>query len=240
MRQLQTVKDSVTVLKKPNGQLTSDNQQAADVLANYYGEMFTREDTAGISYQDEIEQSAWEDTDVYLSTDAVLQKLRNLKDDKSPGPDSIHPMLLKSCAGAVAEPLSCIFKASFESGVIPQDWKTASVVPIFKKGSRTDAANYRPVSLTSIPCKIMESLIKASMSSFLEENKTITDRQHGFMKNRSCLTNLLECFENWTQALDEGFEVDVVYLDYRKAFDSVPILRLIEKLKTYGLKGKVL
>ena len=114
------------------------------------------------------------------------------------------------------------------------------MVPIFKKGSRTDAANYRPVSLTSIPCKIMESLIKASMSSLLEENKTITDRQHGFMKNRSCLTNLLECFENWTQALDEGFEVDVVYLDYRKAFDSVPILRLIEKLKTYGLKGKVL
>ena len=98
----------------------------------------------------------------------------------------------------------------------------------------------RPVSLTSVPCKIMESLIKTSMTSFLDENKIITDRQHGFMKQRSCLTNLLECFESWTQALDEGFEVDVIYLNYRKAFDSVPILRLIEKLKVYGLKSKVI
>ena len=114
------------------------------------------------------------------------------------------------------------------------------MIPIFKKGSKSDAANYRPVSLTSVPCKIMESLIKTSMTSFLDENKIITDRQHGFMKQRSCLTNLLECFESWTQALDEGFEVDVIYLDYKKAFNSVPVLRLIEKLKVYGLKSKVI
>ena len=85
----------------------------------------------------------------------------------------------------------------------------------------------------------MESLIKASMTSFLDENKMITDRQHGFAKQKSCLTNLLECFESWTQALDEGFEVDVIYLDYRKAFDSVPITRIIEKWKVYGLESKV-
>jgi len=193
MRQLQTVKDRVVALKQRDGLLMSNNQQAADVLANYFGEMFTREDEAGISYQEEMENSAWKDTDVDLSSVSVLQKLRNLKVDKSPGPDGIHPMLLKSCAKAVAEPLS---QASFNVGIIPQDWKTANVIPIFKKGSKTDAAYYRPVSLTSVPCKIMESLIKAGMTSFLDENKIITDRQYGFMKQRSCLTNLLECFES--------------------------------------------
>ena len=89
---------------------------------------------------------------------------------------------------------SLIYQASFDVGIIPQDWKTANVIPIFKKGSKSDAANYRPVSLTSVPCKIMESLIKTSMTSFLDENKIITDSQHGFMKQRSCLTNLLGMF----------------------------------------------
>ena len=143
-------------------------------------------------------------------------------------------------ATVVVEPLSLIFQASFDVGIVLQDWKTAYVIPMFKKGSKTDAGNYRSVSLTSVPCKIMESLIKASITSFLDKSKIITVRQHGFMKHRSCLTNLLECFESWIQALDAGFEADVIYLDYRKAFDSVSILRLIEKLKVCGLKSKVI
>ena len=93
-------------------------------------------------------------------------------------------------AKAVVQPLSLIFQASFDIGIISQDWKIANVIPIFKKGSKTDAGNYRSVSLTSVPCRIMESLIKASITSFLDKNKIITDRQHGFMKHRSCLTNL--------------------------------------------------
>jgi len=103
----------------------SNDQQVADVLANYFSEMFTREDLAGISYQEEMENSAWKDTDVDLSSVAVLQKLRNLKADKSPGPDGIHPVLLKSCAEVVAEPLSLIYQASFDVGI--SDVKRLSV-----------------------------------------------------------------------------------------------------------------
>ena len=90
--------------------------------------------------------------------------MKNLKVDKSPGPDGLHPLLLKSCADVVAEPLLCIVKASFKSGITAQDWKRTTVAPIFKKGLRTDPAIYRPVSLTLVPCKIMESLVKASWS----------------------------------------------------------------------------
>ena len=102
-----------------------------------------------------------------------MEKLQKLKTDKSPGPDDIHPLLLKEyCASVIAEPLSLIFQQSFDTGIPPTDWKTANIVPIFKKGNRTDKSNYRPVSLTSVPSKIMESImdcpsLKKSSRSFL-------------------------------------------------------------------------
>ena len=114
------------------------------------------------------------------------------------------------------------------------------MVPIFKKGSRTDKANYRPISLTSVPCKVMEAMIKDELLSYLEVNKVITDSQHGFVRGRSCLTNLLESLESWTKALDEGYGLDIIYLDYRKAFDSVPHIRLMQRLRSYGIRGDLL
>ena len=86
----------------------------------------------------------------------------------------------------------------------------------------------------------MEAMIKDELLSYLEVNKIITDAQHGFMHGRSCLTNLLESLESWTKALDEGYGLDIIYLDYRKAFDSVPHLRLMQKLKSYGITGDLL
>lgn len=175
-----------------------------------------------------------------FSTELVRRKLQQLSMDKAPGPDGLHPMLLSDCAAAVAEPLAFIFERSFETGLVPSDWRVADVVPIYKKGAKSDPTNYRPVSLTSVPCKVMESLIKDSVKEFLELKGTISGYQHEFMAGRSCLTNLLESLESWTQALDNGYGIDVLYLDYRKAFDSVPHKRLLEKLKVYEVHGKLL
>jgi len=182
----------------------------------------------------------WQDSDLNFDETAVMEKLLKLNSDKSPGSDGIHPQLLKECATVLAEPLSLLFQRSFDTGTLPADWKTANIVPIFKKGDRTDRANYRPVSLTSVPCKIMESIIKDKLMRFLESNDLLCKEQHRFRSGRSCLTNLLETFENWTKALDEGYGLDVAYLDYRKAFDSVPHQRLIKKLKSFGINGKLL
>ena len=117
----------------------------------------------------------------------------------------------------------------------------AHIIPIYKKaGARSDPVNYRPVSLTSVTCKLMESIIKDALTHYLDVNDIISPHQHGFMSGRSCLTNLLETLECWTKALDEGVGIDVLYLDYRKAFDSVPHKRLIERLKEYWITGKLL
>jgi Reverse transcriptase (RNA-dependent DNA polymerase) len=169
----------------------------------------------------------------------VVKKLKKLHPDSAAGPDSIHPRILVECAEQLATPLVEIFKRSMKDGVIPADWKTARVTPIFKKGKHTDPGNYRPVSLTSIPCKVLESLIKDNLMRHLLQNKLIRDSQHGFMPHRSCTTNLIEFMDTVTKNIDSGKPVDVFYLDFSKAFDSVPHKRLLIKLQAKGVGGEV-
>ncbi|CAM5115619.1 unnamed protein product [Eretmochelys imbricata] len=151
------------------------------------------------------------------------------------GPNALHLRVLKQLAGVIAEPLALIFENSWRSGEVPDDWKTANVVPIFKKGKKEDPGNYRPVSLTSVPGKIMEQVLKESILKHLEERKVIRNSQHGFTKGRSCLTNLIAFYDEITGSVDEGKAVDVLYLDFSKAFDTVSHSNFVSKLKKYGL-----
>jgi len=159
MRQMQTVKDNVIALKKENGELTKTDQETADLLSSYFKQVFTVENTTNIPTVTQTVPD-WQDTDLKLRTEVVKKKQQQLKTDKSPGPDSLHPLLLKECAAVIAKPLSLIFQQSYETGTLPDEWRTAHIVPIFKKGNRTDPADYRPVSLTSLPCEIMETIIR--------------------------------------------------------------------------------
>jgi hypothetical protein len=127
-----------------------------------------------------------------------------------------------------------------EEGIVPDDWKEANVTPIFKKGAKSKPENYRPVSLTSVSCKIMESIIRDAMTQHLQTNKLIKDSQHGFLKDRSCVTNLLEFLEKATTVVDSGKGFDVIYLDFAKAFDKVPVERLLNKCRAHGIRGRVL
>ena len=170
---------------------------------------------------------------IRFEEELVLDRLLKLDSRKSPGPDGLYPHFLKMCAHNIAKP--CIFQESFDTGQLPMDWRQANVCPIFKKGSRSSAGDYRPVSLTSVVCKLMEGIIKEVLTDFTDKNKLITNCQHGFLRGRSCLTNLLESFEQWTAAVDDGYGLDVTYLDYRKAFDVDPHQRLLFKLGEYGI-----
>ena len=135
--------------------------------------------------------------------------------------------------------LTHVFKRSLVEGSVPKDWGKAYVTPIFKKGSKTDPNNYRLVSLTSVACKMMESVMRDAITSHLEQNQLIRTSQHGFIKGTSCPSNLLESLEKTTKAADEGKSLDGVFLDFAKAFDEVPRKRLLQKVHAHGIRGRV-
>jgi hypothetical protein len=131
-------------------------------------------------------------------------------------------------------------KKSYSEGVVPIEWGEANVTPLFKKGSKLEAANYRPVSLTSVCFKLMERILRDDLMEYFYENNLIAMQQHGFVRRRACVTNLLECQNKIYKSLMEGDSVDVVYTDFAKAFDKVSHRKLIHKLEAYGVKGAML
>ena len=139
----------------------------------------------------------------------------------------------------MAVALEIIYRKSFDEGKLPEIWKIANVTPIHKKGSKQLASNYRPISLTSIICKIMERLIRNQLVAYMENNNLFTKHQHGFRQGYSCVTQLIEVIDEWTKQLDNHNNIDVIYLDFQKAFDKVPHARLMKKLQGYGIRGKL-
>ena len=169
----------------------------------------------------------------------IKKIIRGLKPQSAPGPDGISPRLLQGLVEEISCTFGLLFSKSMEEGVVPADWRTANVTPIFKKGSRAEPGNYRPVSLTSIPGKIMEKVIKEEIEQHLDRHSLLQKSQHGFVRGRSCTTNILEYLEEVTSILEAGDCIDAVYLDFSKAFDKVPTARLLEKVKAHGINGKV-
>ena len=175
----------------------------------------------------------------WITTEKVKKKIKELKPNSAAGPDGIHPKLLKECVNEIAPVLAMIFRKSMDSGEVPEEWRQANVIPIFKKGSKAAPSNYRPVSLTCVSCKMMESIIKDDLMLHLKRNNLINPSQHGFMKNHSCTTNLLEFLEEVTAKADSGKSIHIIYLDFAKAFNKVPTQRLLKKLKAHGVEGRV-
>ncbi|BHF81956.1 Mitogen-activated protein kinase 15 [Sparganum proliferum] len=171
---------------------------------------------------------------VQFTEGEVLAELMRLKESKSPGPDEISAKILKELAGELSKPLSMLFLTSFETGYLPPEWESGWITSLYKGGSRVSANNYRPASLTSICCKIMEKIIIQKLMKFLEQNHLLCKYQHGFRKGRSCVTNLLYCLEHWARAVDRGDMVHAIYIEFKKAFESVPHHRLLYKLSRIG------
>ena len=119
------------------------------------------------------------------------------------------------------------------------EWKLANITPLFKKGDKSNPGNYRPISLTSVVCKLMESILRDKIVEFLEKNNIIRDSQHGFRNRRSCLTNLLDFLHDIYEMYEEGRAVDIIYLDFQKAFDKVPHRKLLNKVESHGISGHI-
>ena len=163
-----------------------------------------------------------------------------LDENKAIGVDKVHPKVLKMCSNSLCVPLSLIFNESYVSGIVPDLWRKANIVPLFKKGCKLEPSNYRPISLTSVVCKVMERIIRDEIMNYLLQHNLIVKQQNGFVNNKNCSTNLLETIDLITKALADGFSVDELLLDFAKAFDSVLLLRLCTKLDYLGVRNKLL
>ena len=172
-----------------------------------------------------------------VTPEMVAKKIKAMKDNKSPGVDGIPPKILMETVEQIGIPLARVFNLSLKEGVVPFEWKEANIIPLFKKGSRNKSENYRPVSLTSVICKLLERLIKDHMVHFLVKHKLFNSSQHGFLNARSCLTNMLCFLEEITKWIHVGSPV--IYLDFQKAFDKVSHQRLLLKLKAHGIGDSI-
>ena len=231
-------KVGIDALECENGSILSSPQDKAEILNRFFTSVFVDEDL--ITVPSLMKRATEELPDFTITTAEVLEKLRGLKVTGAPGPDGLHPRVLYELAPHIAQTLATIFNKSLVASQLPKSWCQATVIPVLKRGSRHQPSNYRPISLTSIPCKVMESIIRDKIMHHLDTNDLLSPHQHGFRPSRSCTTQLLEVLDAWTQAVDRGEATDVIYLDFQKAFDSVPHARLLEKLKSYGISGSVL
>ncbi|CAM4676294.1 unnamed protein product [Lepidochelys kempii] len=219
-----------------------DDKVIAEKLNEFFASVFKAEDVREIPKPEPsfVGDKSEELSQIEVSLEEVLELIEKFNSNMSLGPDGIHPRVLKELKCEIVELLTMVFNLSFKSATVPNDWKIANVTPVFKKGSRGDPGNYRAVSLTSVLGKLVETIVKNKIVRHIEEHKLLRTSQHGFCKGRSCLTDLLEFFEGVNKYVDKGDPVDIVYLDFQKAFDKVPHQRLLCRLSCHGIRGKIL
>ena len=231
----------ISPLQMENGELAVSNIDKANTLNEYFSTVFIRENVDDMPPENEgLHTNGAFVTELRVTPDAVTKLLNKLNKDKAQGPDKIPPRVLKELSVPLGIPLSILFNKSLDEGQLPQEWRSAEVTAIFKKGTKSSPGNYRPVSLTSVLCKVIESFIREVMVKHMSDYHLYSDCQHGFRKGRSCTTQLLQVMEDLTQIVDNGYPIDIIYLDFKKAFDQVPHQRLLCKLLSYGFTGNIL
>ena len=210
----------------------------ANMLNNFFQSVYTREETEHIpmmSSRCPTRMSA-----IQITTAGVKKQLLGLNVSKTAGPDRIPTRILKQFASELATPLAHIFELSLRGGTLPDDWREAEITPIFKSGDKSSPSNYRPISLTSVCCKILEHIICSNVHQHLEAHNLLSTSQHGFRRRCSTETQLVSVLQDWKNLMRREVCVDTIFLDFAKAFDTVPHERLMIKLRAYGIDGDTL
>ena len=186
-----------------DGKTISNNREKADLLNTHYGSIFTKDDPT----IDPVLSNPLPDMPRFeIHSSCIRKLLKELEPHKACGPDKIPTYILRECAEEIAPLLTKIFTQSIEEGDLPEDWLSANVCPIFKKGNKSLPANYRPISLTSVSCKLLEHVIFRNIMAHVEKHHILKPYQHGFLKNHSCETQLIITVEEIMYYLDQRQE----------------------------------
>jgi len=217
-------RDNVGPLLNEARVLVMEDAEKAELPHAFFASVFSAKAGSQESQPTEAREEVHREDDFPLVTeDCLRDRLRNLNSDKSMGPEGMHPRVLRELVDVIAEPLSIIFQRSWRTGGVSEDWRKANVTPGCKKAKKEDPGKYRLVSLNSILGKVMEQLMLEVIMKQVEEKKVIRSSQDGFTKGKSCLTNLIAFYSGMTGWVDEGRVVDIVCLDFSKAFNTVSI-----------------
>ena len=226
---------------RQNGLLHSEPTEQANILNKQFQSAFSEKQTyTQQEFHEKCQMEGKYQTapEINITCAGVMKLLQKLNPNKAAGPDNIRPKVLKELAPELAPILTIIFRKSLETGEIPPDWRLANVSPVYKKGDRHKAENYRPISLTCICCKLMEHIVTSHIMNHADKNNILYPLQHGFRSKRSCETQLIEFVDEITINMSSGKQTDVLIMDFSKAFDKVSHSLLVHKLDHYGIRGK--
>ena len=218
-----------------NGKCSSNSQDKANMFNQFFFQQFSAESL----YDVDIDFTNDEKFNTDFNPNSIKNLLQNNDINRAQGPDNLNGAIFKNCSDTLCQPLSIIFKLIYNIGLIPSQWKRANVVPVHKRNDCLSTCNYRPIYLTGICSKIMERVVYAELLKHTLH--LIDDRQHGFLHNRSCTTNMVNLIDSVSMALLSNTATDVIYFDFAKAFDSVNHDLILHKLKyIYGIDGRML
>ena len=213
----------------------------AEILSDQYASVFSKPVYTNEEINNLVSNGpsnvSHELSDIDFDEDDIRQAMSEFSSNSAAGPDGFPAMLLKKCRMSLSLPIFLIWRKSMTQGTVPACSKKANIIPIHKGKNRSIAKNYRPVALTSLIVKTFEKVIRTKLVSYFDEHNLFNDNQHGFRSARSCLSQLLSHFDRITRLLENGQAVDVIYLDFAKAFDKVDIGITLHKLKALGIRG---
>ena len=231
-----TIAQTVSWTSEKEQKIADSSKTIAELFNSYFASVFshhqnTQNDQEGTNENDEPNT---EELEITISELEVLSALRALDPDKALGPDGIPSRILKQIAQQIAPSITLLFIKSINSGVVPDEWKLANVVPVYKRGEKEDVQNYRPISLLCIVSKLLERCVLKHIWEHLRV--ILNECQHGFVPGKSCTSQLIGVLDKIGRLLDRGEQIDVTYLDMSKTFDRVNHEILIEKLRHLGFK----
>ena len=223
-------------LRDSQGNLQDSPEARAELLSTQFSSVFSQPTDMDVDLREPPQPDL---EDIIVTTKGVHSLLTKLSPFKSPGPDNIPPFILKDLADYFAPIFTILFQASINQAIVPDDWKLANISPVFKKGDPLQPSNYRPISLTSVPCKLLEHIIFSHIMQHNDSHNILCPNQHGFRKRRSCESQLIATINDLSSNLEQGNQTDMILLDFSKAFDKVNHHSLLRKIHNYGIRNNV-